>query len=71
MHLIKNPMFHDRSEHIDIKLHFIRDVISSGAVIVKKIKTEENPVDAMTKVLPVIKFEHCLNLVRVQDCDCP
>lgn len=28
IHLSKNPMFHDRTKHIDIKYHFIRDIIS-------------------------------------------
>ncbi|XP_062119202.1 secreted RxLR effector protein 161-like [Humulus lupulus] len=29
LHLMKNPMSHERSKHIDIKLHFIRDVIAN------------------------------------------
>ena len=31
----------------------------------KKIKTEENPADMMTKVVPVVKFKHCLNLINI------
>ena len=27
LHLMKNPMFHERSKHIDIKLHFIKEVV--------------------------------------------
>ncbi|KAL6323553.1 hypothetical protein AAG906_039135 [Vitis piasezkii] len=63
IYLVRNPMFHERSKHIDVKLHFIREVISSGAVKFDKIATEENPTDALTKSLPVAKFELCLNLI--------
>ena len=30
--LSKNPMFHDKSKHIEIKYHYIRDMVSRGAV---------------------------------------
>jgi intergrase/recombinase len=30
--LSKNPIFHDKSKHIDIGYHFIRDKIQKGAV---------------------------------------
>ena len=30
--LFENPVFHDRSRHIDIKYHFIRDYVQRGAV---------------------------------------
>ena len=36
IHLKKNLMFHKRTKHIDIKMHFIRDVIAQGAIVVKK-----------------------------------
>uniref|UniRef100_A0A803QFV3 Retrovirus-related Pol polyprotein from transposon TNT 1-94 n=1 Tax=Cannabis sativa TaxID=3483 RepID=A0A803QFV3_CANSA len=45
LHLIKNPMLHERSKHIDIKMHFNRDVISSKEIQVQKIHTNHNPAD--------------------------
>lgn len=30
--LLKNLVFHDKSEHIEIKYHFIRDMVQRGAV---------------------------------------
>ncbi|XP_041995848.1 secreted RxLR effector protein 161-like [Salvia splendens] len=41
--LAKHKMFHERSKHIDVRLHFIRDEVESGRVRVKKIDTAHNP----------------------------
>ena len=51
--------------HIDIKAHFIRDVIGGGAIAMIKIATAENPADMMKKTIPVDKFKHCLDLISV------
>ena len=67
IYLTKDQMFHERTKHIDIKYHFVRDVISRGDISVKKISTHENPADMLTKPLPRIKFKHCLNLIGVAD----
>lgn len=56
LHLIMNPMNHERSKYIDIKLHFIRDVVASGKVMVAKVAIAENPAYALTKVLRKEKF---------------
>ena len=60
-------MFHERTEHIDIKVHFIRETVASGSILVEKISTEENPVDMITKSLPSSKFNYCLELIGVLD----
>ncbi|KAG8488772.1 hypothetical protein CXB51_016789 [Gossypium anomalum] len=63
--LTKDQIFHERTKHIDVRYHFIRDIIASGDIVLNKISTHENPVDMMTKSLPITKFEYCLDLVGV------
>ena len=37
--LTKNPVLHDRSKHIDIKFHFLRDCVDGGQIIIEFIET--------------------------------
>jgi hypothetical protein len=37
--LMKNPVFHGRSKHIDIKFHYIRECVERGQITVKWIGT--------------------------------
>ncbi len=64
--LAKNPVYHERSKHIDVRLNFIRDALENKVVTIEKIPTAENPADMLTKPLPVNKFRHSLDLVQVQ-----
>lgn len=68
--LSKNQVFHERTKHIDIRLHYIGDIIAQNVVEVKKVGTEDNPADMLTKVVAGTKFSHCLNLVNVGICCC-
>ena len=63
IHLTKNQMHHERTKHIDIRYHFLREKVAEGSVTVRKIATTENPADMLTKSLPLDKFRHCLNLI--------
>ncbi|XP_062085387.1 secreted RxLR effector protein 161-like [Humulus lupulus] len=65
IHLCKNPVYHEKSKHIDIRLFWIREKIEEDVISLDKIGTEDNPVDIGTKVLPVNKFKHCLNLLNL------
>ena len=48
----KNSMFHDRSKHIEIRYHFIRDCVQRGVVKLEYISTNEQVADILTKSLP-------------------
>jgi hypothetical protein len=61
--LTKNNRYNDKIKYIDVKRHFIRDIVVVGEIIVEKIHTSENPADMLTKPLPNTKFQHCLDLV--------
>jgi hypothetical protein len=50
--LSENPVFHDRSKHIQIRYHFIRDWVQRGAVQLQYISTDEQVADILTKALP-------------------
>jgi hypothetical protein len=61
--LAKNPEFHQRSKHIDIRHHFLRDHIRNGSFHIKWISGKENPADMLTKPLDPVKFEAiCRNI---------
>jgi len=57
IHLFKNSAFHERIKHIDVRLHFVWDIITQEQVKVEKISTEVNLEDILTKSIPVAKFE--------------
>ena len=54
----ENPMFHDKSKHIEIRYHFIRDMIQKGVVKLKYVPKEEQVADVLTKPLARVKFEY-------------
>ncbi|KAE8684117.1 hypothetical protein F3Y22_tig00111151pilonHSYRG00072 [Hibiscus syriacus] len=50
IHLAKNQVYHARTKHIDVRYHFVREILEEGGVIIQKIRTTENPADMLTKV---------------------
>ncbi|XP_019229122.1 PREDICTED: uncharacterized protein LOC109210203 [Nicotiana attenuata] len=49
--LKKNPVFHGRSKHIDIKFYFIRDLVQDKEIVIEYRKTGEQVTDVFTKPL--------------------
>ena len=46
-------------------MHFIRDVIEQGTNVMKKIPIVDNFIDMMAKLISMIKFMHCLDLIGI------
>lgn len=55
--LMKNPVHHDRSKHIDVKFHFIRECCDRGLIDVEFIGTELQLSDILTKALGRVRFQ--------------
>jgi len=54
--IASNPVTEKRSKHIDIRYHYIREVIARAIVELYFIEGEENPMDLFTKNLGSVKF---------------
>ncbi|GKB23620.1 hypothetical protein Tco_0863021 [Tanacetum coccineum] len=51
--IVKNPMFHSKTKHIEIRHHFIRDSYEKKLIQVIKIHTDHNVADLLTKAFDV------------------
>nr|GEZ53155.1 zinc finger, CCHC-type [Tanacetum cinerariifolium] len=72
--LMKNPVLHGRSKHIDTKYHFIRECVEREVIQVKFVSGEYQRADILTKALLKIKFQTMRQLIglkdpRHRDCD--
>ena len=63
--LCKNPIFHDRTKHIDVRYHFIHDIVGKNEIKLEKISSDENPADMGTKCLPIEKFSKRLKILSL------
>ena len=50
IHLSKNSTFHSRSKHIDVRYHWIRDVLDSKLLQLEKVHTDDNISDMLTNI---------------------
>jgi hypothetical protein len=66
INISKNPMQHRRKKHIDIRHHFIRDLVEEKIVTLEHVTTEEQLADIFTKALDVKQFEK----LRSKLCTC-
>ena len=57
MALSKNPIVQNRSKHIDIRYHFIREKVQNGFISLKYVPSECNVADLMTKPYSKIKLQ--------------
>ena len=62
-----NHVFHDKSKHIEIRYHFIRDMVQKGAVELQYIPTDDQTADVLTKPIPRVIFEYFRGRLGVEE----
>ncbi|GKC46376.1 putative ribonuclease H-like domain-containing protein [Tanacetum coccineum] len=58
--IVKNPDFHSKTKHIEIRHHFIRDSNEKKLIQMVKIHTDKNVADLLTKAFDVSRFQYLI-----------
>ena len=65
--MLVNPVFHEMSNHIEIRYHFIHDMVQKSAVKLQYIPTDDQTTDVLTKPLPGVNFEYFRGRLGVEE----
>ncbi|GJZ28865.1 putative ribonuclease H-like domain-containing protein [Tanacetum coccineum] len=66
--IVKNPVFHSKTKHIEIRHHFIRDSNEKKLIQMIKIHTDQNVADLLTKAFDVSRFQYliaCIGMLNL------
>ncbi|RVW92497.1 Retrovirus-related Pol polyprotein from transposon RE1 [Vitis vinifera] len=71
LHIASNPVFHERTKHIEVDCHFIREKIASGCVATSFVNSNDQLADIFTKSLRGPRIKYICNKLGAYDIYAP
>lgn len=65
--LCENSIFHARTKHIDVRHHFIRDIVNKTMITIKFLPTDKMLADILTKPLVKNRFDNFMSHISLKD----